>query len=70
MATHCLAQDIKPSGVYVIAIHPGWVQTDMGGPNGDLTPTESITSCVKIIAGLTEAQNGKLFNVNGNILAM
>jgi NAD(P)-dependent dehydrogenase (short-subunit alcohol dehydrogenase family) len=35
-----LSVDLKDKGVIVLILHPGWVRTDMGGPNGLLTPTE------------------------------
>ena len=28
-----MSQDLKDTGVLILAMHPGWVLTDMGGPN-------------------------------------
>jgi len=68
MATYCMAKDLQPSGVLVTAIHPGWVQTDMGGPHGPLTPLESISGCLRMITELNEEHRGKLFDWKGELI--
>ncbi|MBM3524283.1 MAG: SDR family oxidoreductase, partial [Alphaproteobacteria bacterium] len=40
--TKSLSIDLKARGVSVVAVHPGWVKTDMGGGRADLTPSESV----------------------------
>ncbi|HEY1614216.1 MAG TPA: SDR family oxidoreductase [Rhizomicrobium sp.] len=62
-----LAIDLKPRGVTVAVIHPGWVKTDMGGPNADITPEESACGIRKVIAGMTLADTGKFFKWNGDM---
>ncbi len=52
-----------------IAFHPGWVQTDMGGPGADLTPAKSVADMRRTVAALTPAQNGSFLNHDGTLLA-
>jgi NAD(P)-dependent dehydrogenase (short-subunit alcohol dehydrogenase family) len=59
-----LAIDLK-SQVIVNLIHPGWVQTDMGGRNADITPQVSAAGICKVIASVTEADSGKFLKWNG-----
>ena len=52
MVMACYAQEVAETGVAVTMFHPGWVQTDMGGPSATLTPVESITHLKASIAKL------------------
>lgn len=60
-----LAVELKPEGIAVCPIHPGWVQTDMGGQSADISPQESATGIVKFARGLTMSQSGKFFTWEG-----
>lgn len=53
-------------GIIAVAIQPGWVRTDMGGPAADLDATESIEGVRKTIAALTLEDAGKLFTHDGH----
>ena len=65
MLTRALAAEFRPKGIVVAAISPGWVKTEMGGPNAPLTPQESARSLVQTITGLTMDQTGKFLSRNG-----
>ena len=43
--------DAKERGVTVLSLHPGWVQTDMGGSNAKLTVEESVKGLADVIEG-------------------
>ena len=51
--TRSLAFELKADGVCVIAMSPGWVRTDMGGPNARIAPATSARGIVKTTDGLT-----------------
>jgi NAD(P)-dependent dehydrogenase (short-subunit alcohol dehydrogenase family) len=65
---HGLSQAWKADDIITIVIHPGWVKTDMGGPNAALEPHESITGMRKVIAKLTAADSGKFLDYAGKEL--
>jgi len=52
-----------------VALHPGWVRTDMGGPGADIEVADSAAGIRRTMAGLGPADNGGFFNVDGTPLA-
>jgi len=61
-----LASDLKARGVVVVAIHPGWVRTDMGGRHARLSPEESVEALRAIIERLTPNDSGRFINYTGD----
>ena len=66
MFTKTLAAELGPEGFTCVVLTPGWVQTDMGGPNAPLTPADSITGMKAVLDKLTPADNGTFWSHDGS----
>ncbi len=67
MFTRALAADLHEDKIIVLAVHPGWVNTDMGGQGAPLTPAESVAGMLALIQRLTLADSGTFLTWNGQI---
>ena len=61
------AIDLKPQGIAIGVIHPGWVRTDMGGPGAEITPAASAAGIVKVVDELTLDTTGRFWRWNGRL---
>jgi NAD(P)-dependent dehydrogenase (short-subunit alcohol dehydrogenase family) len=69
MVVKSLAIDLSQQGITSVAFHPGWVQTDMGGPDAMIPASQSVSGMRQVISSLTLADSGKFFDYDGNVLA-
>ena len=54
--------------IIVSSYHPGWVRTDMGGANADISAQESATGLINHFLKLQKSDTGKFFNYDGKPL--
>ena len=64
-----LATELKPQGIPVLIVHPGWVKTEMGGDSATLSPEDSATQLLKLIDKFDLASTGRFLAWNGKELA-
>ena len=64
-----LSADLASDGLTAVVVHPGWVQTDMGGPNALIDTKTSVGGMVSVIDNLSIADSGKFFNYDGKPIA-
>ena len=60
-----LSIDLKDDGVLVLAVHPGWVRTDMGGQDGPMSTEESVKAMLKTVRNMTDIDHGAFVQFDG-----
>jgi NAD(P)-dependent dehydrogenase (short-subunit alcohol dehydrogenase family) len=66
MLTRAMAAELRPRGVTVVAVTPGWVKTEMGGPNAKITAEESARSLAATIDRVSHHDAGQFLDRDGN----
>ncbi len=65
MINQNLSIELKPKGILSVVMHPGWVQTDMGGPNALISIDESISAMTQTIDKFKLEHTGGFFERTG-----
>ena len=69
MAGRSLAWDLKPRGVSVFLLHPGYVKTDMNAGSGEITADKSAAGMLAVLDCVGLAETGTFWHTNGQALA-
>ncbi len=69
MVMKSLAVDLQPRGISVVTLHPGWVQTDMGGSNALIDTQTSVSGLREVIAKLCLQNTGRFIAYDGSRIA-
>jgi NAD(P)-dependent dehydrogenase (short-subunit alcohol dehydrogenase family) len=69
MATRLIAHALAERQIIAIALHPGWVQTDMGGDGAQIAAQDSVAGMLRTIDGATFADSGGFFDWHGQPVA-
>ncbi|MHA1113433.1 MAG: SDR family oxidoreductase [Alphaproteobacteria bacterium] len=68
MAYRTLSVDLRKADIAVILLNPGWVRTDMGGPNATLAPADSVAGMRKVLDSVGIGDTGRFLNHDGKEL--
>ena len=67
MVVKCAAVELARRHITCVVMNPGWVRTDMGGPQARLTPEESVKAMRWVIEGIRPTDSGNFFNYDGGL---
>lgn len=65
MASRSLAVELRADGFISVALNPGWVRTEMGGPDAVVDVDQSVRGMIGVLDGLTPAHSGRFLDFTG-----
>jgi NAD(P)-dependent dehydrogenase (short-subunit alcohol dehydrogenase family) len=68
MLSKMLSIELRPHNIGVLNLHPGWVRTDMGGPDAHLSTAESAAKLIQLIDSFAMPQSGAYLDPDGNTI--
>lgn len=63
--TKNMAIDLAKDDILAAVLHPGWVLTDMGGPNALINTDTCVSGLLNVMAGLDAEKTGTLWDYKG-----
>ena len=60
-----ITQELKPRGIGVLMLHPGWVKTRMGGEDAPIIPSESVRGMRALVDRFNAEDSGKFYRYDG-----
>jgi len=69
MAGRNLHMEFKRQNSIILLVHPGWVQTDMGGENAAITVEESAKGIIRVISDASKDNAGSFVDYNGETIS-
>jgi NAD(P)-dependent dehydrogenase (short-subunit alcohol dehydrogenase family) len=64
-----LSIDLRARGITAVVLHPGWVKTDMGGAQAEISTRESVSAMFAHLMALTLSDSGRFIDINGEDIA-
>ena len=61
--------DLAERGIKCVVLHPGWVKTEMGGPNAEITTKESVSKIFNTLLSLKMKDSGRFIDIDGTDIA-